>query len=200
MNPTDRIFLIDKNIRRRASVSHSLSNENFHVEPFENVQELANRWPKAGILLAYDDLESVRLLVDYMTRASHWIPLIAYHEQPDTSRIVEAVLEGATNYLVWPFDAQQASDSISTAKATHDALGPYRLREANARGRIQRLTPREKEVLYGVASGLSNRLIAERLSISPRTVEIHRANMLNKLGARHTSEAIRVAIESALVN
>jgi DNA-binding NarL/FixJ family response regulator len=61
------------------------------------------------------------------------------------------------------------------------------------------LTPREREVLSGVAGGLSNRAIAEQLAISPRTVEIHRANMLQKIGANHTSEAIRVAIEAALI-
>jgi DNA-binding NarL/FixJ family response regulator len=49
-----------------------------------------------------------------------------------------------------------------------------------------------------VAAGLSNRLIGGKLAISRRTVEIHRANMLNKLGAAHTSEAIRIAIEAAL--
>jgi DNA-binding NarL/FixJ family response regulator len=73
------------------------------------------------------------------------------------------------------------------------------LREAVARSRIERLTPREREVLSGVAGGLSNRAIAEQLAISPRTVEIHRANMLQKIGANHTSEAIRVAIEAALI-
>ena len=57
----------------------------------------------------------------------------------------------------------------------------------------------EREVLAGVAGGLSNRLIGEKLSISPRTVEIHRANMLTKMGAHHTSEAIRIAIEASLV-
>ena len=74
-----------------------------------------------------------------------------------------------------------------------------RLREARARSRVQKLTRREREVLTGVAAGLSNRLIGEKLSISPRTVEIHRANMLNKMGANHTSEAIRIAIEASLV-
>ena len=51
----------------------------------------------------------------------------------------------------------------------------------------------------GKTDGLSNRRIGERLEISPRTVEIHRANMLNKMGASHTSEAIRIAIEASLV-
>jgi DNA-binding NarL/FixJ family response regulator len=75
-----------------------------------------------------------------------------------------------------------------------------KLREAVARSRVERLTRREREVLAGVAGGLSNRLIGEKLNISPRTVEIHRANMLNKMGANHTSEAIRIAIEASLVN
>jgi FixJ family two-component response regulator len=64
---------------------------------------------------------------------------------------------------------------------------------------VQKLTRREREVLAGVAAGLSNRLIGENLSISPRTVEIHRANMLTKMAANHTSEAIRIAIEASLV-
>ena len=64
---------------------------------------------------------------------------------------------------------------------------------------MQKLTRREREVLEGVADGLSNRMIGERLRISPRTVEIHRANMLNKMGASHTSEAIRIAIEASIV-
>ena len=63
----------------------------------------------------------------------------------------------------------------------------------------ERLTPREREVLTGMAAGHSNRSIAEHLSISPRTVEIHRANMLTKIGATHTSDAIRIAIEAALI-
>ncbi|WP_292924834.1 response regulator transcription factor, partial [Novosphingobium sp. SCN 63-17] len=75
-----------------------------------------------------------------------------------------------------------------------------KLREALARSRVDRLTKREREVLAGVAGGLSNRMIGEKLSISPRTVEIHRANMLTKMGANHTSEAIRIAIEAALVS
>ena len=77
-------------------------------------------------------------------------------------------------------------------------MGYTKLSEVMARTQIEKLTRREREVLTGIASGLSNRLIGERLAISPRTVEIHRANMLNKLGANHTSEAIRIAIEADL--
>lgn len=54
-------------------------------------------------------------------------------------------------------------------------------------------------MLSAITEGLSNREIGERLAISPRTVEIHRSNMLNKVGAQHTSEAIRIAVEASLV-
>ena len=110
-----------------------------------------------------------------------------------------AVLAGAVDYLSWPCDAAQVIGALIGAESTGAALGSLKLREARARSRVQRLTRREREVLAGVAVGLSNRLIGEQLEISPRTVEIHRANMLTKMGAQHTSEAIRIAIEASLV-
>ncbi len=116
------------------------------------------------------------------------------------AQIVEAVLQGAVDYLVWPFDVAAITESIELTQSRAAALAGSKLREAMARSRIERLTRREREVLAGVADGMSNRMIGEKLEISPRTVEIHRANMLNKMGANHTSEAIRIAIEAALIN
>ena len=98
------------------------------------------------------------------------------------------------------FGLRRATETLGRAVARSESFGNAKLREVMARARVEVLTRREREVLSGVASGLSNRLIGEKLSISPRTVEIHRANMLNKLGARHTSEAIRIAIEAAMVS
>jgi two-component system, LuxR family, response regulator FixJ len=109
------------------------------------------------------------------------------------------VLAGALDYLEWPCDTARILTAIELAESAAASIGSLRLREARARSRVQKLTRREREVLEGVADGLSNRLIGERLAISPRTVEIHRANMLTKMGANHTSEAIRIAIEASLV-
>jgi FixJ family two-component response regulator len=67
-----------------------------------------------------------------------------------------------------------------------------------ARARIRDLSPREREVLDRLADGFSNKAIARDLAISPRTVEIHRANMMEKLGAGHPSDAVRVRIEARL--
>ena len=71
--------------------------------------------------------------------------------------------------------------------------------KAEIRRKIESLSARERQVLDGLVAGNPNKRIAYDLGISPRTVEIHRANMLTKLGANHTSEAIRIAIEAELV-
>jgi FixJ family two-component response regulator len=67
-----------------------------------------------------------------------------------------------------------------------------------ARDRISTLSAREREVLDWLAEGSSNKAIARELDISPRTVEIHRANMMTKLGARHAAEAVRLKLEAKL--
>jgi FixJ family two-component response regulator len=113
---------------------------------------------------------------------------------------VNAILCGAIDYLVWPFVEAELTATLASAPDRAESVGSARLREAAARSRIERLTPREREVLSGMAAGHPNRAIAEQLAISPRTVEIHRANMLQKIGAAHTSEAIRIAIEASLAN
>ncbi len=68
---------------------------------------------------------------------------------------------------------------------------------SNAQARIEALTPRGRDVLIGIVEGCSNKTIARKLGISPRTVEIHRARMMRDLGARHIADAIRVAFLGA---
>lgn len=199
MEQTQSLVLLDGDSRRRAAISHALSEGSIHVEPFEDISELAQRLPRSGAVLVHDDGRSVSALLSCMTEAGTWLPVIAYAETPEASRIVDCVIEGAVDYLSWPFARSAVSAALERAVSRADGVGNARLREAAAKARVERLTRREREVLSGVASGMSNRLIGEKLAISPRTVEIHRANMLQKMGASHTSEAIRIAIEAALV-
>jgi FixJ family two-component response regulator len=194
------LLLVDGDVRRRAAISHCLSGSGLHVEPFEDARELYSRWPSDGVLLVHDSGDAISGLIAHMSQSGDWLPVIGFAEEPATRRIVEAVLHGAVDYLVWPFAETQLVESMNLAEDRARSVAGAKLREAVARSRVERLTRREREVLAGVAGGLSNRLIGEKLAISPRTVEIHRANMLNKMGASHTSEAIRIAIEASLVN
>lgn len=200
MERISNLILIDADMRRRATISHALSAGNIHVEPFENISELASSWPRSGVILIHDEIGVIDDLVESMARHGEWFPIIAFSEQPSAKRIVEAVLDGAIDYIAWPISAPELNSTLARAIERAESVGNAKLREVMARARIDRLTRREREVLGGVASGLSNRLIGEKLAISPRTVEIHRANMLNKLGANHTSDAIRIAIEASIVN
>jgi two-component system response regulator FixJ len=133
-----------------------------------------------------------------MARTGKWLPCICYSELPDPRRVALAVLSGAIDYLGWPFGNDKLKSALTDAKDRERLMSSTKLRESIARSRVDRLTRREREVLCGVANGLSNRKIGDLLAISPRTVEIHRANMLARLGAHHTSEAIRIAIEASM--
>lgn len=199
MYTPSRIVLIDPDVRRRAAITHLLAATGLHVEPFEDHRELDANWQRVDAILIHDGGRAIAELAEKIAGRDVWLPLVAYYDEPQPRRIVDAVREGAADYLIWPFTAEQLLAALAIARARADEVAGSRLREARAKSRIEKLTKREREVLAGVAKGLSNRKIGEHLAISPRTVEIHRANMLNKMGAEHTSEAIRIAVEAALV-
>lgn len=194
------LILVDGDTRRRATISHGLRHERTHVEPFEDSAELIAHWPQGGLLLIHDDGDTISAVVDYMTGSGKWLPVIAFAESPSTRQVVRAMQAGVLDYLAWPFAEGELDETLMAAQERGQALTSAKLREAMARARIEPLSQREREVLTGMASGLSNELIARKLDISPRTVEIHRANMLGKIGAKHSSEAIRVAIEASLLD
>lgn len=198
MSGARHIILVDGDLRRRAAISHDLSGRGIHVEPFETVTELSGHWPRQGLVLIHDLDDAVSSLTDRLIESGNWLPVVAFGEAPRARRIVNAILQGAIDYIVWPFEDTELTSTLETAPGRAENVGNARLREAAARSRLERLTPREREVLSGMAAGHSNRAIAEQLAISPRTVEIHRSNMLHKIGAAHTSEAVRIAIEASL--
>jgi len=193
------LHLVDSDVRRRAAISHALAGTGIHVEPYENPGEMATRWPSSGVILVEDCDGNIACLIEQMTGGAAWLPIVALSAAPRTDRVVRAIMEGAIDYLEWPSSTESIARIVAQAEDNAQRIGSLRLREARARSRVRKLTRREREVLEGVADGLSNRMIGEKLAISPRTVEIHRANMLHKMGAQHTSEAIRIAIEAALV-
>ncbi len=199
MQSSKTLILVDSDLRRRAQLSHSLSTHRIHVEPFETVGELCRCWPSNGTILIHETGSELSDLIGAMGQKGIWFPIIAFAEQPRVTQVVTAILNGAVDYLPWPASNDELINAIERATSRMGRLGNARLRETVAKARIERLTEREREVLNHVANGLSNRKIGEVLEISPRTVEIHRSNMLNKLGASHTSHAIRIAIEAEMI-
>ncbi len=199
MREISKIYLVDGDMRRRASISHCLSQCNIHVDPYENVSELRGHMSEFGIVLVHDDKDEIARAIDCMAEAGNWLPVIGFAEKPDPRAVARAIHYGAIDYLAWPFAEDEVVSIIADAAAMAETVGNRRNREYMARKRVDRLSKREREVLLSVANGLSSQKIAEQLAISPRTVEIHRSNMLNKMGANNTSEAIRFAVEADFI-
>lgn len=106
---------------------------------------------------------------------------------------VRAMKAGAVDFIEKPFAKTVLLSALEQGFASLNRLDASRERAKAANVRLQVLTPREREVLDGLVDGLPNKTIAYDLGISPRTVEIHRANLMTKLQVRSLSEALRLA-------
>jgi two-component system response regulator FixJ len=196
--PLEPVFIIDRDVKRRASTSYYLNSQGISAEPFETIAEFVGRWPKTGIVLIHDDETDVALLVREIGRRQGWLPVLAFSPNPEPSRIVQAVMDGAVGFAGWPGCERTLLQTIRSAGTRYQSAHAPNSRKALARGRIEMLSKREREILAGMVEGLSNRQIGTHLSISPRTVELHRANLIAKIGVRRSAEAIRLAIEASL--
>lgn len=194
------LILCDRDVRRRAAITHFLSEMDIHADPFEDPAEVSAQWERADMVLVHDEAGAIDGVIEQFGASGVFLPVIAYAEAPSTHDVARAIHAGALDYLAWPCDEAEFRTTLDHAHEQGTTHCNVRRRETLARRQVERLTKREREVLVGVAEGLSNRIIGERLDISPRTVEIHRANMLSKMGADHTSDAIRIAIQAALVD
>jgi len=192
------LALVDEDTNRRASICSSLSDRSLHFEPYESVQEFERCALHNHIVLLHDRGADISDLQSWMVEHSTWSPVIAFDESPDPHRIVDAIFDGAIDYLTWPFTRPNLCETIIRVQNRAFNLNDSTIRTSKARALISQLTNRERQVLSLVADGMPNRIIGSSLEISPRTVEIHRANMLNKLGAKSTVDAVRLAFDAKL--
>lgn len=121
------------------------------------------------------------------------LPIIIMTGHGDVPLSVRAMKAGAIDFIEKPFEKEVLISAVEEGFATLKRADSGRERSKQAAVRLQALTPREREVLEGLAQGLPNKTIAYDLGISPRTVEIHRANLMTKLEVRSLSEALRIA-------
>lgn len=194
------LHFIDSDSRQRADLARIGFSLGHHSEVYGDLSELSSHPPRDGIIIARDAPEEggVAMILDRLSRLGVWLPLIAVDLQPNPARIVEAIKAGALDYLALPLDPERFTRCLDRISHEAQLYGAARRRMIEARDRISTLSTREREVLEWLAQGSSNKAIARELAISPRTVEIHRANMMSKLGARHAAEAVRLKLEAQL--
>ena len=195
-----RIHVIDHDSRRRASIAREFLGRGFHAEIYEDLTEFKDRMPSGGYVFAHDDTNHCdpKQLRELMGDQEIPLPVTFYSSEPAPERIVQAMQLGAWDYLRWPFAAELLDSSLRTLAAVGDRLIGEHRRRLDARAKVERLTARERDVLKLMVQGHANKNIAMELDISPRTVEIHRGNMMRKLQANTTSDAVRIALYAGL--
>ncbi|KAA0074002.1 response regulator FixJ [Tardiphaga sp. P9-11] len=201
MNNRPKIDIVDDDPAMRDSLAFLLDVNGFKVRTHETAQAFLDHIRQATPDCVISDirmpgmsgLELVRKLrTDGLT-----CPVIAITGHGDVALAVEAMKAGAADFIEKPFDDDVLLSAIRSALATRsiDAVDAGR---AEANERLAELSPRERDVLQGLVSGKINKVIAHDLGISPRTVEVYRANLMAKTGARSMSELMRLALTAGL--
>jgi two-component system response regulator FixJ len=201
---TDRrlIHIVDDEESVRRSASFMLKTSGFAVETWPSgvafLKEV--RHAAEGCILLdvrMPELDGLEVQQALNERGVS-MPVIILTGHGDISIAVRAMKAGAVDFLEKPFEKAVLLDAIEAAFARLSDSSAKATRAATAEVAIAALTQREREVLEGLAQGLPNKTIAYDLGISPRTVEVHRANLMTKLAVRSLSDALRIAFAAGL--
>lgn len=193
-----RVHVIARSSAERAEQARICFESGYHAEIYGSYEEFAEISPSQGLVLGEDIGErggAVALLAT-IGAAGRWMPVIATGENAHPQHVVAAMRAGAIDYLALPLDPARLTRALDEAAQVASQHASAQNQAIAARAKLDRLTQREREVLELVVMGSSNKMIARDLRISPRTVEIHRAHMMAKLGAQHAAEAIRLLLEA----
>jgi two-component system, LuxR family, response regulator FixJ len=127
-----------------------------------------------------------------LVRGKGWdVPVILITGHGDIAMAVTAMREGALDFVEKPYDAERLIDSIEKARVAGEERKSRESQRRELMDRLAELSPRQTEVMHLVAQGLSNKQIAMRLGISPRTVENYRAWVMERMGAANVAELVR---------
>jgi len=196
------VHIIDDEDAIRRSASFMLKTSGFAVETWASgvaFMKEVRHIDEGCILLdvrmpEMDGLEVQHALIERGVT----MPVIILTGHGDVTIAVRAMKAGAVDFLEKPFEKATLLASIETAFGRLAAADDIVTRAAEARVLLGGLTPRERDVLEGLAQGLPNKTIAYDLGISPRTVEVHRANLMSKLDVRSLSDALRIAFAAGM--
>lgn len=197
------IFVVDDDEAIRSSLQWLLESEGLKVETFSSPQSfLKSYYPgRAGCMLL-----DVRMpgmsgleLQEHLRESDVQIPIIIITGHGDVPMAVRAMKTGALDFIEKPFDDEKLLDGIQRALQLDQARRERQSDRAEMAARLANLTPREHEVMLKVTEGKSNKEIANELGVSAKTVEAHRARVMEKMEARSLAELVRMVLSSGVV-
>ena len=196
------ILIVDDDPDVRDSLRALLESSGFTVREHDSAKAVLSDPALGNALCLIADIRMPEMdglqLQEELNRRKSVLPVIVVTGHGDVPLAVRAMKAGATDFLEKPFDEELLLAAVQRAKAAADQARMQSQTGETAARLIGQLTPRELDVLKHLVAGRSNKVIAYELSISPRTVEIHRAHLMDKMEARSLSDLIRMALAAGI--
>lgn len=192
------IHVVDDDPAVRDSLSFALGAADCEVRTYASASELLSRGESLERGIIVTDVRMPGLtgleLVAELKNLGIAYPVIVLTGHADVAMAVEAMKAGVVDFLEKPFDEPALMNAIETGRQRLAGSSGQQAERNQINERLSQLTPREREVFDEIASGESNKSAALKLGISPRTVEIYRANVMEKMRARTLSDLVRMAL------
>lgn len=197
MRDEKRIYIVDDDVQVRTSLTFFLSTVGFIARPSSGgvsfLADVDDLRPGCVLLdMRMPDLGGIEVIEALGNRIGRF-PVVVVTGHGDVATAVRAMKMGASDFLEKPFAEDVLLETIVRVFATLEAGLAASNEHASACTRIEALTRREHDVLAGLAAGHSNKIIAHRLNLSVRTVEMHRASMMDHLAVKTLPDALRLA-------
>ncbi len=194
------VFVVDDDDRVRDAIGLLLESVKLPFEGYATASAFLNAYQshRPGCLvldLRMPGMSGIELQ-SRLRAMGATIPIVFVTAHGDVPTAVEAVKAGAVDFIQKPFQDQKLLDMIHQALARDAETRSVREEVESIEGRLESLTPREREVLGLVVTGKRNKTIARELSISQRTVEVHRARVMEKMTARSVSELVQMVLKT----
>jgi two-component system response regulator FixJ len=201
---TGVVHIIDDDDALRESLTFLLRTANIEVQSYSSASAFLDSLPAAENLSCV--ITDVRMpglsgldLLKRLKELKISVPVIVITGHGDVPLAVEAMRSGAMDFLEKPFDDEVLLTSVRTARQLRAGDTKREMERAAIESRLAILSKRERDVLAGLVAGHANKQIAFDLGISPRTVEIYRANLMDKMQAGSLSDLVRMALVVELV-
>ncbi|MCB2264109.1 MAG: response regulator transcription factor [Candidatus Thiosymbion ectosymbiont of Robbea hypermnestra] len=196
--PTPTVFVVDDDQAIRNSLTWLIESVGMPVKTYASADEfLSSYYPgRVGCLLLdvrMPGMSGMELLA-HLVREDSRLPVIMITGHGDVAMAVEAMKSGAADFIEKPFHDEELLTSIRNALKLDEKRRLLRSQRAEIAVRLAELTPREHEVMAMVTAGRANKEIAAVLGVSAKTVEAHRARVMDKMHARSLAELVRMAL------